>query len=206
MNPSRPKHKAACDQCNASKVKCHGGDPPCKRCTDNSQPCHYSLARRTGKPPGSRNRKTLEKLRQVKEGNPESNNGEGGGGESSIDHINVSRNRSDGALDIESELREDDASHDPLQMSATTDYWPLLPLTNHPTLSDTSQSLVNPDQNFLDSDHVAYHNARENSDAHPPGLNFSNFEELGSGGSSRLWTDAQDNQWDVSTLPVVYLA
>lgn len=206
MNPSRPKHKAACDQCNASKVKCPGGDPPCKRCADNSQPCHYSLARRTGKPPGSRNRKTLEKLRQVKEGNRESNNSESGGGESSINQTNVSRDHGDGALDAESERREDNASHDPLQISATPNFWPLLPLMNYPTLPDTSQSLINTDQDFLDDDLVAYGDAREHSDRAPAGINFTDFEELGSGGSRRPWTDAQDNQWDVSAPLHVYLA
>ena len=206
MNPSRPKHKAACDQCNVSKVKCPGGVPQCKRCADNSQPCHYSLARRTGKPPGCRNRKTLEKLRQAKEGNPESNNSESRGGESSIIPINVSRDHGDGALDVESERREDNSCHDPLQMSASTDFWPLLPLTNYPPLPDTSQSLINPDQDFLDGDHVVYSHTRDNSDPHPAGLNFSDFEELGSGGSRMPWTAAQDNHWDVSTPPTVYLA
>ncbi|MCJ1272191.1 hypothetical protein MMC22_012099 [Lobaria immixta] len=89
---SKPrKHKAACDQCNASKVKCPGGGPPCKWCADSSHPCHYSLARRIGKPPGSKNRKTLEKLRQEKEGNLKSNNGGDGGGDGSITHNNDSR-------------------------------------------------------------------------------------------------------------------
>ena len=60
------KYKTACDQCHASKVKCPG-DAPCKRCVGHSQPCHYSLARRMGKPAGSKNRKTLEKFRQGKE-------------------------------------------------------------------------------------------------------------------------------------------
>lgn len=56
------KYKAACDQCHNSKVKCSGGDPPCKRCADARLHCHYSLAARIGKPPGSKNRKTLERL------------------------------------------------------------------------------------------------------------------------------------------------
>ena len=56
------KYKAACDQCHSSKVKCSGGDSPCKRCADARLHCHYSLAARIGKPPGSKNRKTLEKL------------------------------------------------------------------------------------------------------------------------------------------------
>ena len=60
---STRKYKAACDQCHNSKVKCSGGDPPCKRCADAKLRCHYSLAARIGKPPGSKNRKTLERLK-----------------------------------------------------------------------------------------------------------------------------------------------
>ena len=56
------KYKAACDQCHSSKVKCSGGDTPCKRCAGARLHCHYSLAARIGKPPGSKNRKTLERL------------------------------------------------------------------------------------------------------------------------------------------------
>ena len=56
------KFKAACDQCHSSKVKCPGGDPPCKRCADARLHCHYSLSARIGKPPGSKNKKTLERL------------------------------------------------------------------------------------------------------------------------------------------------
>lgn len=118
---SKPKkHKAACDQCNASKVKCPGGGLPCKRCPDSSHPCHYSLARRIGKSPGSKNRKTLEKLRQEKEGNLESKNGRGEGSNGSIPQSNDSRNDDDGALDVESERRESDDSHDTLQMPSPT--------------------------------------------------------------------------------------
>ena len=59
------KYKAACDQCHSSKVKCSGGDSPCKRCADAKLRCHYSLAARIGKPPGSKNRKTLERLKNT---------------------------------------------------------------------------------------------------------------------------------------------
>lgn len=92
---SEPKHKAACDQCNASKVKCLGGGPPCKRCAESSQRCHYSLAKRIGKPTGSKNRKTLERLHQAKEGNLGNNDGRGGG--SSMFQNDGSRNDGDEA-------------------------------------------------------------------------------------------------------------
>ena len=60
------KFKAACDQCHNSKVKCTGELPLCERCIRASLPCHYSLAARAGKPMGSRNKKTLEKIDHLK--------------------------------------------------------------------------------------------------------------------------------------------
>lgn len=82
-NAQPRKLRAACDQCHASKLKCPGGNPPCKRCEGSGQSCHYSLAARMGKPPGSKNRKTLERLRRANsnldghdsiDGNPSGNN------------------------------------------------------------------------------------------------------------------------------------
>lgn len=67
------KYKAACDQCHDSKVKCSGGDTPCKRCADARLHCHYSLAARIGKPPGSKNRKTLERLNNATAGHSTNN-------------------------------------------------------------------------------------------------------------------------------------
>ncbi|KAI9658938.1 MAG: hypothetical protein M1821_001898 [Bathelium mastoideum] len=63
---SRPaKYKAACVPCGVSKVKCPGGGPPCERCATTSKIalCHYRLAARIGKPLGSKNKKTLGRLR-----------------------------------------------------------------------------------------------------------------------------------------------
>lgn len=62
---SSKRYKAACDQCHKSKLKCPGGGAPCKRCSDGGHHCHYSLTARIGKPPGTKNRKTLERLRQA---------------------------------------------------------------------------------------------------------------------------------------------
>ena len=61
------KYKAACDQCHDSKTKCSGGSAPCERCVNTGQLCRFSLAARMGKPPGSRNRRTLDRLRQTGE-------------------------------------------------------------------------------------------------------------------------------------------
>lgn len=194
----RKKYKAACDQCHASKVKCPGGGPPCKRCADSSQPCHYSLARRIGKPPGSKNRKTLERLRQAKEGNLETNSG-GGGGDSSIPQNNGSRNDGDGALDVESERREGDDSHDALQMSSTSSFRPLSPLINYPSFPGPLQSMPTPEQDFLDGDHGVYFDGGDRSVLHSADLNFPEFEGLGRAESRRPWADALENCWNVST-------
>ena len=66
LGPSR-KYRASCDRCHASKIKCSGGYPRCKRCAHSSLSCLYSPARRIGKPLGSKNKKTLEKLRRQRE-------------------------------------------------------------------------------------------------------------------------------------------
>lgn len=67
---SQRKLKAACDQCHAAKVKCRGQRPHCSRCIDISLPCHYSFAARMGKPPGSKNRKTLERMLAPEQSQP----------------------------------------------------------------------------------------------------------------------------------------
>ena len=62
LENSHRRLKAACDQCHAAKVKCSGQRPHCSRCIDTSLACHYSFAARMGKPPGSKNKKTLERM------------------------------------------------------------------------------------------------------------------------------------------------
>lgn len=194
------KHKAACDQCNAGKVKCPGGGPPCKRCADSSQLCHYSLARRIGKPPGSKNRKTLERLCQEKEGNLENNNGGGGGGDSSIPQNHGSRNDGDGASVVESEGREGDDSHDLLKMSSTTAFRPLSPLVNYSSFPDSSQFILSPEQDFLDGHHGVYFDGGDRSVLHSADLKFSDIEGLGRAESRRPWA-APDDGWNVGTRP-----
>ena len=199
MRVSQPKkHKAACDQCNASKVKCPGGSLPCQRCADSSQPCHYSLARRIGKPPGSKNRKTLERLRQAKEGNLENNNGEGEGGDSSIPQNTSSRNDSDEALGGGSERREGEDSQDLLPMSNTTNFWPLSPLSNYPTLLDASQLLPITEQDLLAGDHSVSFDGGEIAVFDPADPKFPGVGRV----ESRMpWADAPDDFWNVSILP-----
>ncbi|KAK7529473.1 uncharacterized protein J3D65DRAFT_167562 [Phyllosticta citribraziliensis] len=60
------KLRAACNLCHQMKVRC-SGTKPCSRCFDSGVECVYSFAAKLGKPKGSRNKKTLERLRQMSE-------------------------------------------------------------------------------------------------------------------------------------------
>ncbi|CBX98936.1 similar to SirZ [Plenodomus lingam JN3] len=73
---SAPKFRSACNACHEVKLKCLGGQP-CARCRNKQVECVYSHAARIGKPKGSRNKKTLERLRQAKAmSRPEETQGE----------------------------------------------------------------------------------------------------------------------------------
>jgi Fungal Zn(2)-Cys(6) binuclear cluster domain len=74
------KRRAACDQCHSAKVKCPGREKPCERCAQNSMPCHYSFAARMGKPPGSKNKKTLERMQAAAAAAAAAPNGRGSDG------------------------------------------------------------------------------------------------------------------------------
>lgn len=67
-NPPRqqehlPKLRQACDPCHHAKVKC-SEDKPCARCRNNNLQCSHSYAIKAGKPKGSKNQKTLQRLEQ----------------------------------------------------------------------------------------------------------------------------------------------
>ncbi|KAK4172023.1 hypothetical protein QBC36DRAFT_248437 [Triangularia setosa] len=53
--------RLACDACHSSKVRC-SSENPCARCRDCNLECQYSYMGKLGKPKGSRNKKTLERL------------------------------------------------------------------------------------------------------------------------------------------------
>lgn len=46
----RPKLRASCDRCGASKLKCDRGQPECERCISHGIPCVYGVSRKMGKP------------------------------------------------------------------------------------------------------------------------------------------------------------
>ncbi|CAG8895828.1 unnamed protein product [Penicillium egyptiacum] len=51
----RPKFRASCDPCAASKVRCTKEQNGCSRCVRNGLKCVYGRSRRKGKPPSSKN-------------------------------------------------------------------------------------------------------------------------------------------------------
>ncbi|KAI1300939.1 hypothetical protein F5Y03DRAFT_222282 [Xylaria venustula] len=56
-----PKLRQACDFCHGVKIRCSGGSP-CEKCNSSNIECHYSYAAKSGKPKGSRHKKTLARL------------------------------------------------------------------------------------------------------------------------------------------------
>lgn len=52
----RPKLRASCDACAASKVKCNKQHPICARCLTNGSQCIYGVSRKHGKPGRTRKR------------------------------------------------------------------------------------------------------------------------------------------------------
>tara|TARA_R110002003_G_scaffold228_9_gene16660 strand:+ start:6399 stop:7772 length:1374 start_codon:yes stop_codon:yes gene_type:complete len=52
----RPKLRASCDACAASKVKCSKEHPICTRCAANGSQCIYGVSRKHGKPGRTRKR------------------------------------------------------------------------------------------------------------------------------------------------------
>nr|ABV48713.1 zinc finger transcriptional regulator [Trichoderma virens] len=60
----QPKLRSACDGCHAAKIRCTGGTP-CARCARENLRCHYSFKAKIGKPKGSLNKKTIERMQQM---------------------------------------------------------------------------------------------------------------------------------------------
>ncbi|KKK14123.1 hypothetical protein ARAM_006074 [Aspergillus rambellii] len=65
-DPVTARLRTACDGCHAAKIRCTGGTP-CARCERDNLQCHYSYKAKIGKPKGSMNKKTLERLRAMRE-------------------------------------------------------------------------------------------------------------------------------------------
>ena len=62
QQPQKPKKlRTACDVCHQAKMKCSGGRP-CDGCRDSGYDCSYSVSNRIGRPKGTKNKRTLERL------------------------------------------------------------------------------------------------------------------------------------------------
>ncbi|KAH8702196.1 hypothetical protein BGW36DRAFT_458949 [Talaromyces proteolyticus] len=65
-NPEqKQKLRSACNCCHQAKVKCSGGSP-CFRCASKELSCCYGFQNRGGKPKGSKNRKTIARMQQMR--------------------------------------------------------------------------------------------------------------------------------------------
>ena len=58
------KLRSACDACHQGKVRCSGGNP-CEMCQGLEAECVYSVSNRIGRPKGTKNKKTLDRLGQA---------------------------------------------------------------------------------------------------------------------------------------------
>jgi len=53
--------RTACDICHQAKLRCSKGNP-CSGCGDSGYKCSYSISNRIGRPKGTRNKRTLERM------------------------------------------------------------------------------------------------------------------------------------------------
>ena len=191
------KYRAACDQCHANKVKCPGGRAPCQRCADSSQSCHYSLAKRIGKPPGSRNKKTLERLRWARE---EAQRESSGGTSDAASHgKRVASIDGDSGSDLETQWRPGDDFPDPLRTSTTETSLLPSPLATSPDYSDLSQTIPMPELSFPGGDQDMFPEGHDSCVFQPTDMNLFG---LGSAEQQAPWTDSPEDCWNASARPL----
>ena len=76
------KHKklrTACDICHQAKMKCSGGSP-CNGCRDSGYECSYSVSNRIGRPKGTKNKRTLERMSRNQNENDRENKSQNAAG------------------------------------------------------------------------------------------------------------------------------
>lgn len=61
------KLRSACDVCHQAKMKCSGGTP-CAGCRDSGHECCYSVSNRIGRPKGTKNKRTLDRMSRKRSG------------------------------------------------------------------------------------------------------------------------------------------
>lgn len=63
--PPSKKLRTACDTCHQAKMRCSGG-VPCAACAASGHQCCYSVSNRTGRPKGTKNKRTIEQQNQAR--------------------------------------------------------------------------------------------------------------------------------------------
>ena len=207
------KYKAACVPCSASKVKCPGGGPPCTRCADThkTSPCHYSLAARIGKPPGSKNKKTLERLHRIES----RNHGDDGAGSENGEWYSPQsfheRSPNNGALAVQSRPLQDISFADELQMPHIPGDQTASSSLSHPNFLNplqrtSSQAHTQPTssaQNIFDSDWDKSCNGSGLPDINAAGLEYSDFWDFESASSGIVWSDVLEDGRNVGVSSIV---
>lgn len=59
------KLRTACDICHQAKMKCSGGTP-CQGCRGSDYTCIYSVSKRIGRPKGTKNKRTADRMSRQK--------------------------------------------------------------------------------------------------------------------------------------------
>lgn len=196
MASQSKKYKAACDQCHNSKVKCPGEFPICKRCSNVALPCQYSLAARLGKPPGSKNKKTRERIRQASR--PDSGQSQ----DSRNDDIAFSPEKS-------SNVHSAAASNAGSTSQGCNDAQRLPRETDSRAAQRSSPSMTSLDfpncQQFPTTEASEYDGGLsmdlsifDEQAIGSPTTNFPNFEEVANIESQSPWTDRSEKPWTVS--------
>ena len=67
------KLRTACDVCHQAKMKCSGGTP-CAGCRDSGYECCYSVSNRIGRPKGTKNKRTLDRMSRKRSGASDKSN------------------------------------------------------------------------------------------------------------------------------------
>ena len=206
------KFKAACDQCHASKVKCPGGDPPCQRCADSDRPsqCHYSLAARIGKPPGSRNKKTLERIRRAEEERLGILNIGGKGNEWSVSQDIRGRSPDTGALASQNENSQDGNALDDLQVPQISSAQSTPSTLSYPSIFDLSEGasrdgasqLSSPTPDMLNDLHSRPVIHDSLSAANASGHELSDLWDLDIQNSGIVWPSIPENDFCVGVTPI----
>ena len=62
------KLRTACDICHQAKMKCSGGTP-CQGCRASDYECIYSVSKRIGRPKGTKNKRTADRINRQKSEN-----------------------------------------------------------------------------------------------------------------------------------------